>query len=221
MTNIRMDRRELLATGAALGAGGPAGCSALGVTDSEPTTAPTTTDSAVQRELALVDEVDLPDEHGVTVDVTLLEPLVTDDHPARLEITTTNEGEARTIYPASGECLPFEYPDSGSEEPPGLWLHHSTSPGAVREHPDRWIEDEPANESRIGDLLYCSGREYEPGESVDSTYEIWWDYQVPGYFEPNTYRFEAEVRIWEETTDVDPGNPDIELTWGFSLEVRE
>lgn len=224
-----MDRRKFLAACTALGVGGLAGCSALGITDSEPTTAPPTTappttDSAVQRELVLVDEVDLPEEHELTVDATLSESLVTDDHPARLEITITNEGEARLIYPGNnngGECMLFAHPSSGSEEPPGLWLHHSTSPGTVGGQTDRWVEDEPANESRIGDLVGCPGREYEPDESVPITYEIWWDYQVAGYFEPGTYRFEEEIRIWDETTDVDTGNPDAELTWGFSLDVRK
>ncbi|WP_248910790.1 hypothetical protein [Halocatena marina] len=63
--------------------------------------------------------------------------------------------------------------------------------------------------------------EYEPGESIRTEYEVWDDYQVSGYLQPNTYRWEEDIHIWEDAT-VTAGNPSkTTISWGFSLAVEK
>jgi len=54
-------------------------------------------------------------------------------------------------------------------------------------------------------------------------YQIWDDYRFEGYFEPGSYRWEAEIEIWESWYEhgdhVEPDGMSTKLLWGFTLEV--
>ncbi len=212
-----MQRRSLLSTLGAAGVAGLAGCLAGGNSGSH------------QRRVSVADQDSLVDDHAVRIAPEVLEPEITDEHTARVEITTTNEGPKRALSVDTGDCAPFNRGERGSDDPPGLWLHDPNRAGGIDRDDPRWVRDAPADRNRGFDAYGCSLRVYEPGESVATEYVVWDDYRVDGYLDPGTYRWETDVEIYSmDAVEVQTGStarrdgdPDASVTWGFSLAIED
>lgn len=230
-----MKRRTLLSVaGTALV--GSAGCIALSsggenpdtttgrTTPAESTSGPSETlpsfdTDEVQRQISLENVDNVPDEHPVSIEMELLNGTVTAQDPARVRATVTNTaGEERRITRNEGDCALFDRSE-GASESPGLHLHRPGFPGFAQNcrDPSRlgnlWrfdlSEDAPCAVQAYG----CVPVSYGAGESQPETYQVWDDYQAPGYMPPGSYRFETEVTVGPRDNTED-------FEWGFSVTVE-
>ena len=172
-----------------------------------------------ERRVTLVDVDDVPEKHAVTIDAELLEETVTPDHTARLRVTTTNEGEQRTVSISEGRCNLFNR-QKGASEPSGLWLHRPESEKWMERRGDRWTLKRDADEYRRYLLYGCAPRCYDAGESLSNDYHVWDDYRDGGYMTPSTYRFEESVELYRSLGDHEHGEKLGEFAWGFDLRVE-
>lgn len=170
---------------------------------------------SLQRQVSLADQDAVAGDHELRINVELLEPSITDTQPARVQITTTNEGPRRALSIGIDGCVLFNRDRGGSDEPPGLWLHTLETAKNIERTENRWVRDAPADQLREYLAYGCRPREYDAGESVTNKYEIWDDYRVDGYLDSGTYRWEEEVSIWHDPSSAEEA--DTTLTWGFSL----
>lgn len=227
-----MHRRTILVTAAGTLAGALTGCTSSTDGDETPTpthdpsTTPTptpteATDEARQRTVSLEHQDEVPQRHQVSVDVEVLEPAITAAHTARIRVTTTNEGPARSLSVAPDMCNLFNRNRAGSDDPEGLWLHQpENSPDADRKG-ERWVLDRPQSKPRSYAMYGCLPRAYESAESVSTEYAVWDDYRIEGYLQPGTYRWEEEIQIWDDTDAKDTDSPSATFTWGFSISVEK
>lgn len=227
-----LSRRTALRVGVSVVAVGLAGCTRLSGSkelESAPTgnsstttsTPSTTTDAVdVQRRVAIVDQDTVADEYDLRLDAEVVEPTITDAYTARLRVTMTNEGEKRGFARHAGDCGPFKEGEGGSDEPLGLWLHRPESATYIDREGDKWVADRPPDQLRGAEGDECGIVAYDTGESQQWTYEVWDDYQVSGYLEPDTYRWESWFGIWADPTANTSDEPSAEFTWGFSLAVE-
>lgn len=169
----------------------------------------------------------VPGEYEIEMAVDLVEPRITSDHTARIQIATTNEGPRRAISVADGSCGLFNRSKGGSDSPRGLWLHRSGSTQHIERDGDRWVADKPQSEPRVFPDYGCLAGEYDTGDTVTNEYEVWDDYRVAGYMDPGTYRWHEQVRISNvesgESGDKEGGAGDEELGefyWGFEIELQ-
>lgn len=179
----------------------------------------TTRASALQRRVSLAGVNDVPEKHRMTIDVELLESIVTAAHTTRLRVTTTNTGPKRKISIGEDKCSLFNR-DGGLSEKPGLVLHSPDSTEWIDRKGDRWVPDRSSDEPRAYAAYGCAGRLYPEGDSVVNEYLVWDDYQMRGYMTPGTYRFVEPVRIKRPNEGLD-AELTAEFTWGFSLAVEK
>lgn len=219
-----MNRRTFLAGAGFAGLAGLAGCisapTTAGDRPAEPTPTPdgTPVPDDAQRVVSLSAVDDVPAAHEVSIDVELLDGVVTPASTARLRVTTTNEGDRRRLSVAPDQCALFNR-GRGASERPGLWLHRPNKAEYVDRRGDRWVRNASADEPRAYLAYGCLNYLYETGESVSNEYLVWDDYQARGYMPPGSYRFAETVRV---------GPPDreradetlAEFDWGFDVEVR-
>lgn len=169
--------------------------------------------------MRLVDAGGVPESSDVAIEVNVVEPRVTDDHPARLEVTTTNRGAARSLPVGPGGCGPFDRWDGGSDDPSSLWLY---DPGYAESipHPDgRWT---PTTEFRQGFGDYgCPLRTFEAGASVTNAYVLWDVRAVPGYLTPGVYRWSWPVEVFPPDPAPEDPTPTATFEWHFDLQVAE
>lgn len=209
-----MQRRAYLAAVGAVGLAGLAGCKGDVARGAGRHLLGPDTD---RRRVTVADVDAAPDDIGLHIGVDLRESVANTDHPPRLAITTTNRAPERSISIAEGGCSLFNRLKGGSDDPEGLWLY---PPGALE--PDdrvgrRWVPDRGGR----GKALYgCDPATYRAGKSLTNQYEVWDDHRSRGYFRPGTYRWEEEVRVWNEPRASQYDDPDGEFTWGFSLSVE-
>lgn len=229
-----MKRRALLAAAGTALVGG-AGCAAplrgsetppntestpTGESKSEPSeTLPTFEPTEVQRQIFLEQVDDVPDDHPVSINVELLNGTVTAHDPATVRATVTNTAdEEHRITRNEGDCALFDRA-GGASETPGLHLHRPGFPGfamACRDPPrdgNLWRFDLSSDERCAYQAYGCAPVSYGAGESQPETYQVWDDYQEPGYMPPGTYRFETEV-------SVGPRDNTQDFEWGFSVAVE-
>lgn len=206
-----MDRRTLLATLGGAGVVGLAGCQRLREIRS---------DDDGRRRVTLASRDAVPEPHEVSIDVEVLEGAITPERTARLRLAVTNEGADRALSAGEGMCNLFNRARGGSDDPAGLWLYRPAVAEGVERRDDRWVQDRPRSQPR-GFLAYgCPSRQYASGESVATEYEVWDDYRVAGYFEPGTYRWEADVQIQADPDAAGTETRGATVTWGFSLAVE-
>lgn len=213
-----MNRRRFLA---ALSATPLAGCvSSAGNPSSNDESSPTgTLPDGVQRVVRL-DAVDEAPAEGVTIDAEVVEPAVTDEHPARVAVTTTNEGRKRDVSISPGQCCLFNR-NGGASDPGGIWLHRVESSEHIDRDGDRWTRDAPADEPRAYAAYGCLSKTFAAGESLTNEYHVWDDYRTEPYLEPGTYRFAEHVTVTEPGGDVDDESDVVaEFDWGFSVTVE-
>lgn len=208
-----MNRRAILAS-----LGSAASISVVGCTWVGSIPSPETDRRVVH--LVSVDEV--PAKHEVEMTVEILEPSINPDHTARLEVSTTNTGDRRTIPISPDRCSLVNRSRGGSDHPQGLWLHPAGSTTHIDREDDRWVADRPAGEPRLFHDYGCAWGPYETEETVTNEYEIWDDYRIAGYMDPGTHRWEERIRIYS-TSDGESGIDDEEqlgsFHWGFDIEL--
>lgn len=221
-----MQRRDFLAVaGTALA--GTAGCAApsnAGNSTTESTTdrfddLPRFDPSEVQRRVSLERVDSVPAEYSVSIDLELLNETVTGRDPANVRATVTNTAdEERFITRNEGDCALFDRSD-GASESPGLHLHRPGLPGfaldcgTASRLRNLWRLDLPEDARCPIESYGCTPRGYDAGESKSETYQIWDDFQEPGYMPAGEYRFQTRVRVGRqrETTT--------QFEWGFSVSV--
>lgn len=203
-----MNRRRYLA---AVAAAPLAGClDRIGAAGRSPRTVP----DAAQRIVRLAAADEAPAD-GVTIEVAVVEPAVTPDHPARVTVTTTNEGRERDLSVAPGRCCLFNR-SGGASDPAGLWLHRRARSEGIDREGDRWTRDAPADTGRAFYMYGCLPRTFAAGESVATEYAVWDDYRADGYYEPGRYRVAEPVTVGEP----DGNGPIATFDWGFSVRVE-
>lgn len=210
-----MKRRGYLAAAAGVaGLAGLAGCKG----DIAPGAGRHLLDPDTDRRHVTLAGVDVtPDDVPVSIDVEVVEPLATADHPVRIAVTTTNEGPERAISVAEGGCRLFNREKAGSDDPEGLWLYPDGSLEPWDRTGERWV---PEDRGRRAYAAYgCGPRAYRADESLTNEYEVWDDYAVRGYFQPGTYRWEEAVQVYDDLRAGFGDDPDTEFTRGFSLDV--
>jgi hypothetical protein len=218
-------RRDLLCRLGVVGIAGLSGCSvSLGrSTESDSSLWATPSEKTMtlgagphRRRISLVEQDQVPAKYDMDLDVEVLQPTVTEEHPARLRVTVANEGEARRLEPASADCGPLRHENTGSD-PSGLWLtipwsNHLPTAAANATTTEAYlvgIGGPPWTTSkRVFVSAECLGPEYDPGESRSVDYAVLDDRAVDGYYLPGEYRFQAEIST--------PGG---DFTWGFRLDV--
>lgn len=210
-----MNRRSALAALGSIGAGTLVGCiSTPQATSSDRNPA---TDSG-NPTVSLDSQYSVPSEYGIEISVEILEPEFTVNHPAKLQITTTNTGEDRVQSIGADRCYLFNRSQGGSDTPSGLWLHDSDASESIDRKDDRWVAETPSNQPRDFLSYGCMMKKYEVGESVSKEYEIWDDYQVSGYLQPGTYRWEETIRFSrEEESNTDSSDS---FSWWFALQLE-
>lgn len=227
-----MHRRTILITAGGTLTGALTGC--ISSTDGnesstpsdEPSATPTptsrkATDVARQRTVSLDHQDEVPKRHQVSVDVEVLEPAITAAHTARLRVTTTNEGPARSLSVGPDMCSMFNRSRAGSDDPAGLWLHQPEDSQDADRKGERWVPDRPQSKPRSFATYGCLPRTYESAESISTEYAVWDDCRIEGYLQPGTYRWEEEIQIWDDTDAKDTDSPSATFTWGFSIAVEK
>lgn len=211
-----MNRRSALATLGSIGAGTLAGCiSAPQATSSNTTPEGNSSNPTV----SLDSQYSVPSEYGVDISVKVLEPEFTAKHPAKIRITTTNSGEERFLSIGADRCYLFNRGQGGSDNPSGLWLHDPDTSEYIDRKDDQWVADKPSNQSRGFPSYGCMMKKYEVEESVSKEYEVWGDYQVSGYLQPGTYRWEETVRFSREET-ASGSDSARSFSWWFALRLE-
>lgn len=211
-----MNRRSALAVLGSIGAGTLAGCiSTPQATSSDTNPA---TDSGTPT-VSLDSQYSIPSEYGIEISVEILKPEFTANHSAKLQITTTNTGEEQSLSIAPDQCSLFNRSQGGSDIPSGLWLHDSDASESIDRNDDQWVADTPSTQSRDFLSYGCMMKQYEAGESVSTEYEIWDDYQVSGYLQPGTYRWEETVRFSSEEAASSPDSTE-SFSWWFDLQLE-
>lgn len=156
----------------------------------------------------------------MSINAELLESAITTAETARLRITMTNEGQTRAFRTNGAHCKLFTGPHAGSDDPAGLWLYQPNEAEYLDRKGERWVPDRPQSRSRSYDASACIPQEYESEESASTEYEVWHDYQVDGYLQPDTYRWEQDVEIWDDSEARASDSPTTTFTWGFPLSIE-
>jgi hypothetical protein len=126
----------------------------------------------------------LPDEHDVSLDISITRPWITPDRTARIEGTLTNEGERRRFF----DPLPFD--NAASADDPVRFFEDSANPRQPHP-PNCTTEDEgkvaePGGESAEGSAATF----LEPGESVTRVAFLYDDLEIGGCYATGVYEFQ-------------------------------
>lgn len=204
-----MKRRDLLESVGSAGLVGLAGC-----VQSEPGRSPPA-ESSEQRSVSITASDDIAESTEVRIDPTVTEPRLTEEHPPRVTIETTNTGEKRYFASMQGGLL-FNIGWGGdySESPPGLiLLGDKDPPGEYPPEEGTWQYDPPNVDGP------ASGIVIDADETVTTEYLVLDNPDESGYFSPDEYRFEerVDIQLFRDETPV-PGST-ANFTWGFSLQV--
>jgi len=202
-----MNRRTLLGRLGGCGLLGLGGCASPSGSSSS------TVSDGTQRRISLAGQDSIADEHQVSITVEMLEPAVTDEHPARVRIAITNWGDERRF---SG-CAVFDRESLGSN-PPELWLESNLDED--EQTGKQWIKQNlPGPGEGFGGYA-CGWQVYDSGESTHTTYAILHDGRTDGYFTPGTYRWEEDVHISPKQSQTAESGEEETITRGFSLTVE-
>lgn len=236
-----MRRRSLLGSVAALLAlpgcqtGGSGDATATRPTRTASTTpTPSTTSPAgrVHRRVTVESVGQVPEGLPISLSASLTEPLVTDAHPARLELSLTNRETRRRIGVLSrAACGPFNRGRGASEDPPGLRLYDDrAAPSEDERDGDRWSYDATAEDpTPFPEIMVgCGAAVFRPGETKSWELAVWDDFVHEGYMLPGTYQFVHEdIPVYDvpETptatpTHVPERDPDWVFDWTLTLCVE-
>lgn len=217
-----MKRRRVLKLIGGAGIAGYAGC--LGAptvqTDSQTTSSEKKTQTERDtREVIIANQDTMADEHNLRIEATMLEPTVTEAHPARLRITITNDHERRTTFYHG--CSAFSKYDWMSN-PYGLFLANAESPSWALESGPQWIIEppsEPGTEGYFGDAA-CGASPYKPGQSRRFERVLYDDGRIEGYLEPGTYGF-TDTFLLTSSLDAERSREDsVRVDWWMDLRIE-
>lgn len=198
-----MQRRRFL--GAVGGAALLAGCASLSASRRS------RDEDAVQR-VSIPGVADVPSEFPVSLTAGVVEPRVTPDHPAGIEVRFRNDDLRQRTF-LFGAAPPLSSPWT---EPTGLFLYH---PGSdVRKRgPACWRPEEEVPQGQgHGRFAVLRSKRLGPGEAITGTYEVWGDPRVRDACIPTgTFRVQSD-EYGMERGDEEPG-----FAWGFNIEVRD
>lgn len=212
-----MNRRSALAALGSIGAGALTGC--ISTPQATSPDLDSDTDSG-HPTVSLESQSTVPSEYEIEISVDVLEPAFTAKHPAKLQITTTNTGDEQIQSTGPGRCYLFTRSQGGSDTPPGLWLHDSNASEHIDRKDGKWVADTPSNQPREYLSYGCMLKEYAVGESVSKEYEIWADYQVSGYLQPGTYRWEQPIRLSHKEEPSSSTESTNSFPWWFTLQLE-
>ncbi|WP_123537589.1 hypothetical protein [Halosimplex salinum] len=215
-----MHRRTVLAslgTCAAL-----TGCQTPGSSDrtADETATPPTCESSDPRRIELAGTATVPDGAEMSMTATTERTRSTADAPAQVAVELRNDGPSRAVdVTDDGRCHLLNR-DAGRSDPGGLWLYRAGDVPADRVG-DCWTRDLPPRDSVGFDGYGCGRRPFESDETIATTYEVWDDYTVDGHLEPDTYRFDASVALWDETAEggSETSSEPLVVDWWFELSV--
>lgn len=217
-----MNRRALLAS---LGttAGLLAGCQELDAstrTTAQPATTPeprTASDCRFHghRTASLVETGGLPDEAGLDIEATLDPNEIAEHETARLTVTVTNTGPTRMTHLADEEyCHLFDRGHSISGTTLRLFRQQDAPPV---DEGDCWRKDKDPSETQTFIDIGCRPREFRPGDSISTTYELWHYYAADGYFPPGTYHFSTSIALWPPDDEA----AETSIDWWLELEITD
>ena len=211
-----MNRREVLA---ALGASTSllTGCLGTGVDSTPPTETPSTSrgELPATRWVSISDTAAIPPDTGLSVTASVERDRIAPDETARVTITLENTGTGRATDIADREYCHLFNRGAGGSAPRGLWLYRPQDAPASRDG-GRWSQDETGTRTYI--MIGCGKQQFDSGDAISTTYEVWDDYVTDEYLSPSTYRFETDIPLWESVADRD--NPRT-VEWWFELELSE
>lgn len=228
-----MKRRTLLAVLGTTGVAGLAGClgrsqpsstkptATVTANSTSTTDATTTAEGEIQRRISLASQDSVPNKYNIEINATVLEPLITTTHPARVRITMTNKGSRRALSVWGETCDLFNRSRGGSDAPRGLWLHDPEQAASIERKEGKWVADRQTDFPRGYAAYGCGKKMVGAGEAFSSEYVVWDDYQVSGYLTPGTYRWEEPVSISEDADTQTSDDQRQSFTWGFSLQVED
>ncbi|QKY20214.1 hypothetical protein B4589_007425 [Halolamina sp. CBA1230] len=152
--------------------------------------------------LASVDDApDLP----LGVEVTITEPAATEEHPPRLAVSVTNDGdEAIAIGEARAAVFEYQYSDGG-------FLALLPADGEYDADPGCWRLD-----SAVGTTMEYRTVTLEPGESHTSDLELYAaGVEDDACLPVGEHRFETTITRYADPEDLGAGEERVE--WGFTL----
>ena len=167
-----------------------------------------TDEGEIVHDLAVADEVDLPEEFLGEFTVDVLEP-VTDTHPGVIEITFENVTDERSLI-ASMRRWPFgSYVGLGPEDRRLVLLPAETfAPGFVDRTDAGWWE--PAFLPHESIDRGGSTTAYDPGETSTAQFIVTTHPETDDPRDGDGYAFEQGF-----------GDDDVDVTWGFALSTLE
>lgn len=235
-------RRELLRSAAVCGAAPLAGCAGTGDESTPPsatpnrtpeqtgTDAPTPTDredvpTPVEEPSATVTVGAVSDDAGpVAFDVTAVDPVASVEAPPRLVVRATNGSDRRL---GVGEARTMRF-----------WMERGTATDSDRDHrlvllpreDDEGImyfDGEPEGRGSCWylDVPVAETVEYryetlEPGASIASVLEVWWEGPADACFPAGSFGFDVEYQVWDPDDDHAPIGGGDDFPVGFSVDVQ-
>lgn len=195
-----MQRRDYLRS-LALGAPLTGGC--LGRTN--PANLGMNSEPELPRTVSVVSSESLSEIESVSMDVSVLEPEITQDHTATVEVTLSNDADREQRF-NGGASFPFS---PGTSHPDGLiLLGEGSKRGTKRdgcwtvENPDEWLTNETT--------AFLA-----PGETSSIRLTVWDDPRSGGCLPIESYQFSEKFSIG------DPAKNPTVFGWGFGLSVSE
>jgi hypothetical protein len=201
-----VNRREYLTAVGVAGVGSAAGCIGGVLTPSYT--------GGLQRRVELVSQDPVPAEYDLEISVDLLPKTITDEHTARVLITTSTSGDGIGIPYGTDRCAMFNRTHSRSE-PHALWLAQLEEENWTRtgEDGNGWQVERTGNFFGYG----CSGY-VESGVEFSNEYLLVDNGKGGPYLPPDEYRWERVLRVWER----DPPEETAEtFRWGFSMAIEK
>ena len=210
-----MNRREVLA---ALGASTSllTGCLGAGVDSSPP--AETSTSPEVlpaTRRISVTNTAEIAPDANLSVTASVERGRITPDETARVTVALENTGADRATSVAEEEHCHLFNRMWGKSEPRGLWLYRPQDAPANRDG-GRWSPDKTGTRTYI--MIGCGKHQFDSGDAISTTYEVWDDYVTDGYLSPGTYRFETDISLWDSVTDRSKSRS---VEWWFELDVSK
>lgn len=206
-----LTRRTALHLGAAAVGGGLAGCVSARSRTTPSATPSATPPSGYWRWVTVVAHDPPPKRHQVGLSMEVVQPWITADETARIEVTLANNADtAREVGPVVDDP---EFPANGMK---GIVLWDKT--GSPKTHASECI----GTDGKVDEAVGYSGASRLPhklraGETTTQTLIISDDANNRGCIPPDTYPFEIGhvVRPWGET-----GGDETTYTWSFTLGIR-
>ena len=203
-STVKVERRKLLRIASLATVTGLAGCAGVpcipGIHGEDPF-----------RQITISSQDDVPTDHPLTVNLSVVEPTVTTDHTAALELTVGWTGTDSTLiyYPRGNDLL-----EDRRQSHVVLLTDYYMSMDSVRPSSCGCWEINPNTPTFDSGSEGRGGAELAPGESVSDQWHLWGTTRND-CLPTGRFRFEFTVVI-----DSDEQADDTVL-WGFEIRIRD